>query len=462
MVQKDSALGGPLLKTLYSSQSLSIYRGIMDTAIGKTFFSLLYELSQQDWEQLKVLKQYHALLGLLLEDIENSPPPVIGNAWQNFILNFVLEDANPFSRAAQKSPLKDMNTALLKTVKHDLTMLQQMYQVGPLLEETFSLLKNPGYPDWKQVDIKNSCIPFYRDRKKIKALLHQAPQWADCLEELVAFHHKHSYGIFTYYLGFKWTNGLKGIPNPDPIKLENLVGYENERGIVIKNTKNFLAGGPANNVLLYGDRGTGKSSTVKALLNEFWQQGLRIVEINKGYLSQLPELLDLLRQRPQKFILFIDDLSFESTENEYLTLKALLEGTLEIQPKNVVIYATSNRRHLIKEVTSDRNTSLVRATNEDFRAQDTLQEKLSLADRFGITVIFPSPDQHTYLSIVKSLARQRGLDIDAELLTKKALQWAMLQNGRSGRTARQFIDNLEGEICRRLPSDSTSHWTPLS
>ncbi|MGB9793080.1 MAG: ATP-binding protein, partial [Thermacetogeniaceae bacterium] len=224
---------------------------------------------------------------------------------------------------------------------------------------------------------------------------------------------------------------------------------EAERAEVIENTIHFLSGFPANNVLLYGDRGTGKSSTVKALLNEFHERGLRLVELPKEYLSDFPEVLRKLKGRCLKFIIFIDDLAFEDSAESYTALKAVLEGGLESRPSNVVVYATSNRRHLIKEKFSDRGGLHYGSPDDEVRAHDTIQEKLSLADRFGITVIFPSPDKEQYLKIVEGIAAKRGLNIEKEQLHEEALRWEKRNNGRSPRTARQFVDWLEGHLKAR-------------
>jgi predicted AAA+ superfamily ATPase len=196
---------------------------------------------------------------------------------------------------------------------------------------------------------------------------------------------------------------------------------------------------PANNVILYGSRGTGKSSLVKALLNEYVDKGLRLVQLKKDQMKCYPELVRQLAAVPLKFIIFIDDLSFSGEEEDYKILKSLLEGGIEARPGNVLIYATSNRRHLIKESFADRRP-------DDVHAHDTMDEKLSLADRFGITVTFLSPDQKTYLQIVEGLCAQEGLRIDKTLLRQKALQWVMMNNTSSGRTARQFVDNLKAKL----------------
>jgi len=230
------------------------------------------------------------------------------------------------------------------------------------------------------------------------------------------------------------------VARADPKRLSDLVAYEREREPLIRNTERFLAGLPAHHSLLYGLPGTGKSSTVKAILNEYADRGLRLVELAKEDLQALPEVLETLRGRGPRFILFVDDLSFEENEVGYKSLKALLEGSVEEPPENVRVYATSNRRNLVRERFSERDEA------DDVHARDTMQEKLSLAARFGLRVTFPSPDQQRYLEIVTGLARGRGIKISGEELEKRAILWDRWHAGRSGRTARQFVDELEAEL----------------
>jgi predicted AAA+ superfamily ATPase len=228
------------------------------------------------------------------------------------------------------------------------------------------------------------------------------------------------------------------------VRLVELVAYEREREPLIRNTERFLAGLPAHHALLYGLPGTGKSSTIKAILNEYASEGLRLVEVTKEDLSELPRVLEVLRGRGPRFVLFVDDLSFEEHEVEYKALKALLEGSVEAPPENVRLYATSNRRNLIRENFSDRGEP-----GDDVHARDTMQEKLSLAARFGLRLTFPSPDQARYLQIVAGLAGERGLEVSAEDLRERALLWDRWHAGRSGRTARQFVDELQAELAER-------------
>ncbi len=258
---------------------------------------------------------------------------------------------------------------------------------------------------------------------------------------MLAGHYRRGLGIFGKYRAFRWEHGtLAGIAYPDPIRLDVLVGYEREREPLVRNTEQFVRGLPANDVLIAGARGTGKSSTVKALLNRFASRGLRLVEVTKDELIHLPEILAQLRGRPERFIIFVDDLSFEAEESGYKALKALLEGAIEARPQNVAVYATSNRRKLITERWAERT-----ADEDDVFPRERQEEKLSLADRFGIRVLFPSPDQNQYLAMVASLAADAGLSVPEAELRQHAIRWELQHSGRSGRAAHQFVIWLLGE-----------------
>ncbi|HET6962228.1 MAG TPA: ATP-binding protein, partial [Terriglobia bacterium] len=283
-----------------------------------------------------------------------------------------------------------------------------------------------------------------------------AAEWSLLLPALAKCYQQTGAGLFSQYRAFQWRSSAEGgvvrpIAEPDPIRLEELVGFESEKETLVRNTSHFLAGYPANNVFVYGDRGTGKSSAIKALLNHFPSEPLRMIEVSRDDLGDLPQVMALVRPRRERFIIFVDDLSFEEGETQYKTLKAVLEGSLEARPKNVLIYASSNRRHLIQEYFSDRNDF----GNGEVRQQDTLQEKVSLADRFGIQLVFVTPNQKEYFAIVSSLAKRRKLPIEQEDLERKALQWVQLHNARSGRTARQFVDDLTAELTAQASQKAT-------
>ena len=248
---------------------------------------------------------------------------------------------------------------------------------------------------------------------------------------------KFGYGIFSSNCMFRFSDSKKVEPivSADKTAFSQFIGYELEREKVVANTRAFLEGRPAANTLLCGDAGTGKSSTVKAIANEFFKEGLRLIELRKDQLRFLPLVMAKINGNPLKFIIFIDDLSFNKNNDDFSMLKAALEGSARATADNAVIYATSNRRHIIKESFADRE-------GDDVHVNDTLQETLSLSDRFGLTVLFSRPDKKLYLNIVKELAKRYGVEMEERLLELKAEEFALKKGSRSARGAQQFIDSL--------------------
>ena len=259
----------------------------------------------------------------------------------------------------------------------------------------------------------------------------------DSYHERCANIHRLGYGIYAKHIMFYIGEGNRIIPviNPDQIRLSSLIDYKREQQIILDNTVALLEGKPAANILLTGDAGTGKSSTVKAVVNELHDRGLRILEVRKEQLHAIPAILDELNTNPLKFILFIDDLSFQKDDDNFSALKAILEGSVSAKSRNVVIYATSNRRHLVKESFSGRD-------GDDIHRNDTMQEIISLSERFGIQVTFQKPNKEVYLGIVRHLAAQKGIDMDTNELDMLAERFALGRGGRSARAATQFIDGL--------------------
>ncbi|MDR1482870.1 MAG: ATP-binding protein [Synergistaceae bacterium] len=258
---------------------------------------------------------------------------------------------------------------------------------------------------------------------------------------IVGFYAANGSGLFALYKAFRWSRQrtLEPLAGLDSKGLKDLVGYESQKAELLINTDMFIRGKEANNVLLFGDSGTGKSSSVRALLNEpgFVRQGLRMIELHKDQLADLPEILDIIRFRNYRFIIFMDDLSFEEFEVEYKHLKALIEGGLEPKPANTLIYATSNRRNIIREVWSDRKSA-----SDDVHGGDTMREKLSLADRFGLSIWYGSVSKDEYMDIVRSIAARSGVSMDDGEMERLALRWEIERGGFTGRTARQFVNHL--------------------
>jgi len=303
-----------------------------------------------------------------------------------------------------------MQTAL----EEELSILQEAAELTK--EDLCGLLNYKGYlPDFTTTKLRLSEIYLHRT------------------ENIGKF----GYGIYAKNRMFCVDEQGNIVPvlHPDQTELSGLVDYERERAIIINNTKALLQGKPAANILLTGDAGTGKSSTVKAVANELWKEGLRIVEIRKDQLRSIPKVLDELSGNPLKFVLFIDDLSFMKDDDNFNALKAVLEGSVTAKSDNVVIYATSNRRHIIKETFSERE-------GDDIHRNDTMQELVSLSERFGIHVTFSKPNKETFLHIVHHLAEENGIDMQAEKLDLLAERFALERGGRSARLARQFIDGI--------------------
>ncbi|MDR3165993.1 MAG: ATP-binding protein [Synergistaceae bacterium] len=299
-----------------------------------------------------------------------------------------------------------------------------------------------------------ACVSYFTPRKDNRAL---GISWArnavtalaarfaaagspeDMAGSLADFCLTHGAGKFALSGAFIWNSSkqiLEPIDDPDPSTLDSLFGYAMQKRALLSNTQSFLEGNPSNNALLFGDSGTGKSSSVRALLNEpdFVRRGLRMIELRHDQFAEIPALLKELRRRNYRFILFMDDLSFEEFETGYKHLKALIEGGLERKPDNVIVYATSNRRNIVREVWSERAKS-----NDDVHGRDTMQEKLSLADRFGLSIWYPSVGRDDYLSIVKAAAEEMGLIMDASEMETLAMRWELERGGFTGRTARQFV-----------------------
>jgi len=436
----------------WKMKSLTVYRSLSEDKVLQLYAEILDMLDKEDTDSGALLSSYAEFVSLLLETAELSSTPLIGDLWQNYLLERILQEENVFTLKAEKTGLEEMGSSLLEIVKQDLNSLRECFDLNIDRLQTVigqRVYKETGEQllptlDWQAFKpLERGVYPsfYYEETLRQKKKLYQHNQWTECLEDLANYYRKVGSGDLGAHWAFYWNKGLCGIEKPDPIKLENLIGYEIQRQKVAKNTEQFLMGAGANNLLLYGDRGTGKSSTIKALIHRYGQEGLRILEIHKHQMQDFPIILRQLRERPQRFIIFIDDLSFEEQETEYKYLKAILEGGLEAQPENVLVYATSNRRHLIKESFKDRDDGA-----QDLHIQDTTQEKLSLSDRFGMTITFLAPTTQDYLIIVDGLVDQKKLTVDKAKVHTLALQWQLWHNGPSGRTAKQFVEDLAGKL----------------
>jgi len=439
-----------------AADSLVVLRGVLEDPAGQAWRELVRALAREAPETDRAAAAYARLFTLLAAEAELGAGALVGDVWQTHLIGRLLDDDNPFSHKAERAAWHTVGPALVAQVQADLAALQVCHHHGgAALFEAASRAagRPPVHGDgFRPLD----GIAPRPARLRAMRRIHGAREWAGLARELAAYFAAEGVGIFGRYRVFRWVRDggrLDGVAAPDPVRLADLVDYELEREPVVENTRQFVAGGPANNVLLYGDRGTGKSSTIKALANEYADRGLRLIEVAKDDLGDYPRILAPLRGRRERFILFIDDLSFDEHETQYKALKAVLEGGVEAHPENVLLYATSNRRRLVVERFADRQAAPL---DEDVNPQESAEEKLSLADRFGIHAPFLVPDQERYMRIVDGLAKRYALEVPREELHRRALVWAQWHNGRSCRAARQFVDALRGEAALRAPGAPSS------
>jgi predicted AAA+ superfamily ATPase len=423
--------------------SLCVYKGIFSEKVGDKFKELVDKLSNNSTLGECIIA-YNEFTYDLFSTNRNL-------SFKEVVVQNILLSNNPFNSLLDEKG--DIPGFIVKGVRSELEVLSQIASISSQDIKTILLDRHEGQESVKRrIDsLLDWGIQEYiyesknnTDFEKLKEQLINSKEWMESTEPLIGFHKKNGTGRATAYNAFVWERFdndeegyLREIADPDPVKLSSLIGYESQKKEIISNTLNFLRGIPANNLLLYGARGTGKSSTVKAILNEYYKDGLRLIEVDKKQLGDFTRIIRLLKNKKQKFIIFVDDLVFDENEDSYSALKTILEGRIENRPSNILIYATTNRRHLVQEKFSDR---------DDVSAKDTMEEKLSLADRFGITISFFTPNQKEFLTIVDGIVNERGLDISEEELHREALKWEKWHNGRSPRSANQFVDWLEGEL----------------
>lgn len=404
--------------------ALLLYQSVLETPISRALLNLLVALCRED--SAECLTAYGIWFRALAERRQT---------WQGHLLEQILVSENPFSQQAQRYPVQELPAALLEATRHDLRRLQILYAC-----------QSHQLSQWVQTvcQVADTPVVWHLEQEPFPDFAFVTlPDWQDGLVELATLYYRQGAGILGQYHVFRWQgDALVGVPNPDPVRLDGLAAYDEPRQQLLQNTEFLLQGYPALHVLLYGSRGSGKSSLVKALVNEYGDRGLRLIQVAKAEMVDLPAIVERVRDLPQKFIIFVDDLSFEEDDDAFKALKVVLEGDVTARAQNVVVYATSNRRHLVREYFADRPRP---SDQDEIQSWDTVQEKLSFSDRFGLTLTFESPDQKTYLEIVRHLATQAQLQLDDDL-QRRALQWATRHNGRSGRTARQFVDFLQAEL----------------
>ncbi|MBQ9030186.1 MAG: ATP-binding protein [Parasporobacterium sp.] len=428
------------------TSKLVIYRNIDKDSILFRLADICrdFEAGSEDREVLtgRILDEIHRLLDLSTAYGFNR------NLWHNYLAFLLAMTENPFTLVCEKKGRVDGTVnefarndfrIFYDLFHYDFSAMEEMLHIN-----CFSLICN-----YHSVEKKEQ---FYNKNvssrvQQLSAAIEEAGSPEEMYDIIMDFYRQFGVGQFGMNKAFRIAAGRSGsgemslvpIIATSNVVLDDLVGYELQKAELVRNTEAFLEGRSANNVLLYGDAGTGKSTSIKALLNLYYEKGLRIIEVYKHDFRYLPEIISIIKSRNYRFIIYMDDLSFESAETEYKYLKAVIEGDLEVRPENVLIYATSNRRHLIRETFSDRNE----INEEDVHRNDTMAERLSLAARFGINIGYFNPAREEYFRIVRTLAERTGaIDLPDEELIRQADRWAIRHGELSGRSAQQFVNFL--------------------
>lgn len=367
-----------------------------------------------------------------------------GNLWHCYLTNLLVNNENSYSLACEIRG--EVEGTINQAVLHDIRIFKEFYDydfeemIKVLGVDSLSLIMD--YEGCSESKVYNGRIRERICSLAVKFTKNHTPE--EMKATLTEFYKEYGVGKFGLHKAFRVVhdeNGVQVVPiqNIAHVYLKDLVGYEIPKKKLIDNTEAFVDGRKANNCLLFGDAGTGKSSSIKGIANEYYERGLRIIEVYKHQFQDLNDVITQIKNRNYKFIIYMDDLSFEDFEIEYKYLKAVIEGGLEKKPKNVLIYATSNRRHLVREKFSDKEER-----RDDLHSSDTVQEKLSLVARFGVTIFFAAPDKKEFQNIVRVLAERYQVTIPEEELLLEANRWELAHGGLSGRTAQQFIDYLLG------------------
>lgn len=370
-----------------------------------------------------------------------------GNLWHDYLAYIIAYNENAFSMSCERKG--SVEGGINACARHDFTIFMKLFDIdladidrryGTCLSMLINFDNNNEHGKYFNKRIRDRIISLAENLAKAEDI-------NKFYDTVCSFYKEVGVGKYGMFKAFRIDNDDNGkvVVNPvisvEHIYLKDIIGYEQQKKKLVDNTEAFLHGLKANNVLLFGDSGTGKSSSIKAILNEYYEDGLRMIEVYKHQFKDLSAVINQIKDRDYKFIIYMDDLSFEEFEIEYKFLKAVIEGGLEKKPDNVLIYATSNRRHLVREKYSDKEER-----DDDLHSRDTVQEKLSLSARFGVSIYYGSPDKKEFTAIVKGLAQRNNIDIDEETLLLEANKWELSHGGLSGRTAEQFINYLSYKL----------------
>lgn len=425
---------------------LILYSDLDNNSIISKMANIFKCFANQDTQNSQLTQEIYAQIKRLL--VVSTDYGFDGNLWQNYLTFLLVTAENPFSLTCEKVGANE--GSVNEFAKNDFRVFRRLFHYDfskieqALCINCFSLITQYHAVVKKERMYNRNVSEKVRSLSEKLAAAKDETEFFDCV---TGFYRDYGVGMFGLNKAFRISSGPTGqvrfhpINNMDKVLLTDLIGYELQKKKLIDNTEAFVQGRKANNALLFGDSGTGKSTSIKAIVNQYYDRGLRMIEIYKHQFQELSAVIAQIKNRNYKFIIYMDDLSFEEFEIEYKFLKAVIEGGVETKPDNILIYATSNRRHLIKETWNDRSDM---ESENGLHRSDTMEEKLSLVNRFGCQINFSKPTQKEYFQIVIGLARQQGLCLPEEELCAEANKWELSHGGISGRTAQQFINYCMG------------------
>lgn len=425
---------------------LLMYGDLEENEILNKLADIFFRFESGDYNRMELVKDINIQVKHLLKVATDYG--FNGNLWHNYLTYFLMMNENPFSMTCEK--VGASNGSVNNFVENDFKVFKALFDYDfSDIEETLGIGCFTQLCNYQAIQ-KKELMYNKNVSEKVQALskrLEAAKDEKEFFREVTDFYRDYGVGVFGLNKAFRIQETSDGgfefraINNMDSVVLDDLVGYEIQKKKLVDNTEAFVKGRRANNVLLFGDSGTGKSTSIKAIVNQYYDDGLRMIEIYKHQFKYLSRIIAEIKNRNYKFIIYMDDLSFEEHEIEYKFLKAVIEGGVETKPDNILIYATSNRRHLIKETWNDRNDM---DNTNDRHHSDTVEEKLSLVNRFGVTICYQKPTPKEYFNIVIELARREGVTLSDEELRAEANKWELSHGGISGRTASQFINYILG------------------
>ena len=423
--------------------NLLLYGDLPEDSILMELSDIFSEFNSKKYDEDKLrTKIYHQMKRIL--DI-STDYGFDDNLWHNYLTYLLITTENSFSLTCEKvgaseGSVNDFAKNDFKAFKelfdYDFSKIEKELDIDCFSKiEDYTAIHKPEFMYNKNVSEKV---------RKLSKSLEKAKDENEFFEKVSGFYKDYGVGMFGLNKAFRleYTNGklgFKPINNMEQVTLDDLIGYDIQKKKLIDNTEDFVEGRRCNNCLLFGDSGTGKSTSIKAIVNQYYDRGLRMIEIYKHQFKDLSNVIAMIKNRNYKFIIYMDDLSFEDFETEYKFLKAVIEGGVETKPDNILIYATSNRRHIIKEKWSDRDDMIV---EDGLHQSDTMEEKLSLVYRFGVTISFSKPSQKEYFEIAKALCKKEGVNLPDKVIEEEANKWELAHGGLSGRTARQFANYM--------------------